>query len=341
MGIALTGARFPDGASLQEFQRQLLERLQAVPGAQAIGAANILPMRGNSSRLYSIPDQAPPEAGREPSVSVRFVTPGYLEALNITSTAGRSFTMSDVQNAPRVAVINARMAARHWPEASPIGHNIRIGGVDHEVVGLVSDTRDFGPDDEAAPMVYMPMLQNEVRNINLIVHTTEAPAAVANAIREAVRSLDPEQPVHDVSTLRAILEDEVGGSLAMTKVLGSLGVVAFILAALGVYGVMAYSVAQRRQELGIRMALGAQRRNVLSLVFRRGVLITGSGIGIGLLLALSATRALSFFLFGVSPFDPVAFVSVPLMLGLTGMVASALPALRAARVDPLIALRTD
>jgi putative ABC transport system permease protein len=190
-------------------------------------------------------------------------------------------------------------------------------------------------------MVYVPMLQNEVRNINLIVHTTEAPETVANAIREAVRSLDPEQPVHDVNTLRAILDDDVSGSLAMTKVLGALGLVAFILAALGVYGVMAYSVAQRRQELGIRMALGAQRRNVLSLVFRRGVLITGSGIGIGLLMALGVTRMLSFFLFGVSPFDPVAFISVPLMLSLTGMVASALPALRAARVDPLVALRAE
>jgi putative ABC transport system permease protein len=216
-----------------------------------------------------------------------------------------------------------------------------MAGVDHEVVGVVNDTRDFGPDDEASPMVYVPMLQNEVRNINLIVHTTEAPETVANAIREAVRSLDPEQPVHDVNTLRAILDDDVSGSLAMTKVLGALGLVAFILAALGVYGVMAYSVAQRRQELGIRMALGAQRRNVLSLVFRRGVLITGSGIGIGLLMALGVTRMLSFFLFGVSPFDPVAFISVPLMLSLTGMVASALPALRAARVDPLVALRAE
>ena len=341
MGIALTGSRFPDRTSLQEFQRQLLDRLEGVPGAIAIGASNVLPMRGNTSRLYTIPDEPPPEAGREPSVSVRFVTPGYLEAMNIASTAGRSFAKSDVQDAPPVAVINARMAARHWPDASPIGSTIRIGGVDHEVIGVVGDTRDFGPDDDPVALVYMPMLQSEVRNLNLIVHTTEAPAAVANTIREAVRSLDPEQPVHDVNTLRAILEDDVSGSLAMTKVLGALGLVAFILAAVGVYGVMAYSVAQRRQELGIRMALGAQRGNVLGLVFRRGILITGGGIGIGLLLALGVTRLLSFFLFGVSPFDPVAFISVPLILGMTGMVASALPALRASRVDPLIALRAE
>jgi ABC-type antimicrobial peptide transport system permease subunit len=176
--------------------------------------------------------------------------------------------------------------------------------------------------------------------MRLAIAAAAAPGSIMTAIRDAVREVDPEQPVYAISTLDTILAEDMSGNAAMMKVLGLLGLIAFLLAAVGVYGVMAYSVAQRTQELGIRMALGAQRNNVMSLVLRRGALITGLGIVIGLAISLGVTRALAFFLFGLSPYHPIAFASVPILLGLTGAIASLLPALRATRVSPLIALRS-
>jgi ABC-type antimicrobial peptide transport system permease subunit len=238
-------------------------------------------------------------------------------------------------------VINQAMAQFQWPDRNAIGQRIRFGEVDHEIVGVVGNTRDFGPDDEGPRMVYVPLFQNDTRTMSLAVAGSAAPGAIVTAIREAVLEIDPEQPVYAVSTLATMLDDEMSGNAAMMKVLGLLGIIAFLLAAVGVYGVMAYSVAQRTQELGIRMALGAQRNDVMSLVLRRGALITGLGILIGTGISFAVMRGLAFFLFGVSPYHPIAFATVPVLLGLTGAVASLLPALRATRVSPLIALRTS
>jgi putative ABC transport system permease protein len=341
MAVTLPATKYPTGESIEAFHVELLDRVAAVPGVESAAAAHLLPFQGNSARLYSIPDEPPPEAGREPSVSIRYVSPSYFETMGIERIAGRVLTGADRRNAPPVVVINERMAAFHWPDQNAIGRRIRFGQRDHEIVGIVADTRDWGPDNEPGRLVFLPLLQNDVRTARLVIASGAAPGIIAASIRDAVRQLDPEQPVYALNTLEAILDQELSGNTAMVKVLGFLGIIAFLLAAVGVYGVMAYTVAQRTQELGIRMALGAQRGDVLSLVLRRGALITGAGIVIGLVIALGVTRMLAFFLFGVSPYHPVAFTSVPLLLALTGAVASFLPALRATRVSPLVALRAD
>lgn len=341
LAVAMPATRYPDGEALHAFQRALLERFETLPGARSVGVTSVLPMRGSTGRYYTIPDEPPPEPGREPLTEIRYISADYFDALGIGLEAGRAFARSDVEGSPPVAIINRALAARHWPDANPLGRHIRFAGVDHEIVGIASTTRDFGPDDDPAAMAYLPVLQNEVRAFSIIVHTGNPPAAVAGAVREAMAAIDPRQPVYDLTTLRATLDDNLGGSLAMAKVLGTLAIIAFLLSGVGVYGVMAYTVAQRMQEVGIRMALGAQPRDVLRLILRRGLMMTGVGVGFGLLIALGVTRLLAFFLFGVSPYDPIAFVTVPLALGVTGLVASLLPALRAAGVDPLVSLRAD
>ncbi len=341
MDVTLPGHRYADVQTMDAFQRRLLERITSLPGARAAALSSTLPMRGGQGRYYVVPDEPPPEPGREPVVNIRYVSPGFFETMGIERISGRVLNLSDSRDAPPVVIVNQLMAARHWPDVNPVGRRIQFAGVDHEIVGVVEDTRDWGPDDSFSRMVYLPILQSESRDFSIVVHTPEAPAAVATAVRATVRELDPEQPVHAIDTMRRILEEEVSGSGAMAKVLGALAVIALVLAAVGVYGVMAYSVSQRTQEVGIRMALGAQRADVLRLVLRQGGLVTGLGIAIGLAIALGVTRLLSFFLYGVSPFDLMAFTVVPLSLALIGLIATALPAHRAAGVDPVIALRTD
>jgi putative ABC transport system permease protein len=340
MSIVLPATKYADVESLDAFQAQLFEGVRALPGVERVATTNALPMRDGRSQYYTLPDRPAPEPGREPVVGTRHVSAGYFEALDIRVVAGRGFTDRDTRGAPPVAVVNEIFAAQQWPDGSPVGRRITFAGVDYEIVGIAAATRDWGPDDDAPAQVFLPAAQLDNRTLHLVVRTSLPPAAVFEPIRDVVRAIDADQPVYGLVTLRDVLRDALGGSLAMAKVMAVLALIAFVLAAVGVYGVMAYTVAQRTQELGIRMAIGAQRPDVLRLVLRRGAIITGAGIGIGLLLSLGATRALAFFLFGVSPFHPFAFATVPLLLAATGLLASWLPALRATRVDPLIALRT-
>jgi predicted permease len=339
--VSLQASDYPDPERVTALQEQLLERVRGLPGVEAAGATHVLPMRGYTGTYYSIPTEPPPEPGRQPVVGQRYVTPGYIEAMEIQLVAGRSFTPADREGAPPVAVINELLAARHWPDGNAIGERIRLGDVEHEIVGIVGNTRDSGPDDEADEMVYQPAFQSELRTLHLVVRTDASPEAMTDRLRGVLAELDPDQPVYGVTTLSEQLKEELSGNMAMVKVLAALGLIAFLLSGVGVYGVMAYTVAQRTGELGVRMALGAGARDVLLLVLRRGTAITGLGIAIGLVIALGVTRQLAFFLLGVSPYSPIAFLSVTVLLGGTGLLASWVPARRAARVDPLVVLRTE
>ncbi|MGD8277880.1 MAG: ABC transporter permease, partial [Gemmatimonadota bacterium] len=340
-GVVLEPSAYPEEDRVTALEEQLLDRVRALPGVQAAGASSVLPMQGNTGTYYSIPAEAPPEPGHEPSASLRYVTPGYFQALDIRLDAGRPFLASDRRDAPPVVLINEKLAARHWPDGNALGERITVGSIEHEIVGIVADTRDFGPDEEGDAMIYRDAFQATVRGLRLALHTTSSPESITDQLRAILADLDPDQPVYGVSTLAEEMKQEMSGNFAMVKVLTALGLIAFLLSAVGVYGVMAYSVAQRTGELGVRMALGAGRRDVLTLVLRRGSVITGIGIGIGLLIALGTTRLLAFFLWGVSPFSPGPYAVVTLLVALTGLVASWVPALRAARVDPLVVLRAE
>ena len=341
MRLTLPEQKYPTPESLRAFQSDLTERVAALPGVDAAALASHRPMWGNSASTYAVVGEPPPEEGREPAVNIRYVSADYWDAMGISRVAGRVFGVRDQAETPLVVVINERFAARHWDGRSPLGQRITIWGEDREIVGVVADTRDWGPDSDPATLLYAPMTQRTSRSPWLMVRTDQEISAIAAAVRDEVRTMDADQAVYEFATLEQVLEDEVAGNMAMAKVLGALALIAFLLSAVGIYGVMAYSVAQRTQEIGIRQSLGADRGDVRRLVVRQGLGLAAVGTIGGIAVALSTTRLLAFFLFGVSPFDPVAFVGVPAAVLLTGLLATWIPAVRATRVDPVVALKGD
>ena len=339
--VTLPEAKYPVDADIATFHRELLRRIRAIPGVTEVGGSSGLPTRSINRTQYSIPGRPAVDEDQAPLVFFRSVTPGYLEAMSITLVAGRTVDDGDVEGTPKVALINERFAERHWPDENPLGETIAFGETVHEIVGVVANTRDFGPSGLPPVMVYTAAYQFGDRRMSYAVQTATDPSSLIEDIRAQVLAADPEQPIYSVATMAAIVEEAMSGDVAMMEILGVLAAIAFMLAAAGVYGVLAYSVAQRTQEMGIRMALGAQRGDVLKLVVRQGSMLALAGIAVGLLAAFASTRGLAFFLVGVNPVDLQVFGLVTLLLLLTGVAASYLPARRATRVDPMLALRRD
>jgi predicted permease len=254
---------------------------------------------------------------------------------------GREFTANDRLGAPKVIVINETLAKRHWPDGDPIGQRLVFSSGPYEIVGVVEDVREFGPDEPAPAIAYFSAPQLLVRTLRYVVRTAGDPALVVPRVRDEVAAVARDLPPYDIRTLDQHVNLERQGERIMPKLLTLFGAVALILAVIGVYGVMAYSVSQRTQELGIRRALGAEGGDIVRLVLRQGTMLALLGAVIGVALALAATRGLSTFLYGVSAFDPVVFSTVTLALVGAAIVASLVPARRATRVDPLVALRSD
>jgi hypothetical protein len=216
-----------------------------------------------------------------------------------------------------------------------------FGSGPREIVGVISDVREWGPDEEVPPTAYFPEYQEGERAMTILLRSAAPLETLLPLLRTEIWAVDPRLPVFDTRTMREVLRDVLGGDLILAKLLGFFAVAALFLAVLGVYGVMAYSVAQRTQEMGVRMAIGAQQRDILNLVVRQGSMLAGLGLGIGLLICLAVTRSLSLFLHGVSAFDPGIFAGVTLTLAASALAASFFPARRATRVDPIIALRAE
>lgn len=339
--ITLPEGEYDSETSRINFFETLHQRLGTVPDVSVAGATHLMPLVGNSATRYTVAGEEPSEAGREPVVSIRILLAGYFEALQIPTIRGRTLEMRDRSDAPFVVVINEDMAARHWPDTDPIGHRIRVAGEPREIVGVVANTRDWGAESAVGPMVYVPMHQYVLRSMAFVLASDAAPSVLADAVRGEVAALDPNLPVYQLMTVAELLLTETGDDAVMAKIMAALAVIALVLAIGGVYGVMAYSVSQRTQELGIRVALGAQRTDVVRLVVRQGTVLALVGIVVGVVLALGVTKSLSLFLFGVSPFDPITFSAVGALLLGSGLVATYLPARRATKVDPIIALRTE
>jgi ABC-type antimicrobial peptide transport system permease subunit len=255
---------------------------------------------------------------------------------------GRDVRPTDRFDAPGVMLVNEAFVQRHWPGGRGLNHRIRFpSGTTREVVGVVNDTREFGPDDPSPPIMYFASPQIEQRVMSFVARASGDLGALASAVRQAMSSLAPRQPIYAMETMRERIRLETQLQAVMPNLLGVFGGIALLLAVMGVYGVMAYSVSQRTQELGVRRALGAQAGDIIRLVFRLGGRLTliGSVIGVGL--AALSSRALSRFLFGVSAFDPLVFGGVTLALVGAALAASLAPARRAMRIDPLVALRNE
>jgi putative ABC transport system permease protein len=339
--FALPEKAYPEDEQVVAFQDRLMSKVRAVPGVVAAGATSILPMWGGSGTWYSIPgEDRPDEAGRL-GTSYRVLLPGFFETMQIPLVAGRVMENEDRSDGPAIIVINEVMAERHWGDTDPIGQQIEFASGRREIVGVVKNTLELGVETGVVPMIYFSALQSTRRSLAWVVRTTTAPEMIADAVQREVAALDPNVPVYRVMTMDEHLKDVTGGDTVMAKMMAAMAVIALLLAVGGVYGVMAYSVSQRTQEMGIRMALGAQRKNVLSLVVRQGTVLALIGVVVGTGIALGVTRGLSRFLFGVSPFDPAAFGVVAVTLLVSGIAATYLPARRATRVDPVTALRVE
>lgn len=340
MQVLLPEEQYPDSTVVHDFHTRLLGRLAALPGVEAVGGTDALPLQGNSMTYYVLEGEDFDDMAQRKLTSFGYLLPSYFDAMDIPILRGRSIEESDRAGATRVAVINQALAERHWPESNPIGERIVIGSGSREIVGVVANTRAGGYAGDRV-MVFFAAHQSSLQFMDFAIEASVPLATLVEPVRAQVRALDPTIPAYDVMPLDALIVRSMGGDLIMAKIMSAIAIIALILALGGVYGVMAHSVSQRTQELGIRMSLGAQRRDVMSMVVRQGTILALIGIVIGTGIALGVTRGLARFLFGVSPFDPMTFSGVAVVLFLAGLTATFFPARRATKVDPVVALRAE
>ena len=339
--VAIPESKYPRDDQIVAFYTSVLDAVQELPGVIAVGVVNRLPLGGdNQTAGLQIEDAAPDT--RWPNVQTRTVSPGYFRALQIPIKEGRSFVRLDGSDAPRVAIIDERLARAVWPGASPIGRRIREGGDTWStVVGVVGHIQHEGLDDDSDPQVYWNYTQRVQDRLALVVKTRGSPASLSKAVAAAVRDVDPEQPVYDVRTLVAVVDRSLGERWLQTILLATFAGAALLLASVGAYGVIAYGVGQRTREFGVRMALGAGRRDVMGMVLRRGATLFTIGALTGLVLAAATVRVLSTLVYAVAPHDVASFVFATLVLFAVSMVACYVPALRASRVPPSVALQSE
>jgi putative ABC transport system permease protein len=327
----------------RNFHRQLIERIKTVPGVVNATIARDRPFGGGFQRSVFIEGQEPPPGGRGVLVQTNNIAEGFFETLGIPLLRGRDFAETDNQQAPKVMIINQAMATRFWPDQDPVGKRLKLFGDQdfRQVVGLVGDSKYNSLTEPRRAFMYIPLQQEYVPQINLHVRTSSDAGGIVAALRNEVQQLDPSLPVLNTQTLSERITNSLGGERSQATLLGSGGILALILAAIGLYGVMSYSVAQRTREIGIRMALGAGRGNVMGLVLKQGVALVSAGVVLGLGAAFGITRLLATLLFGVSAVDPITFAATSGLLIVVALVASLVPARRATKVDPIIALRYE
>ena len=338
---------YAEGDRVRAFYAELSSRLAARPEVQSVAVAMQHPLAPGWTSSFTIEGRDPPPAGQEPESSIRPVTPGYFRAVGAKLLRGREIAESDGPNAPGVVVINEAFARLHFPNEDPLGRRILRAAwwkgmpSSYEIIGIVADERFNGPRAPADPATYFALSQFTFNDNWLLVRTKNDPTAFVPTLRQIVWSLDRDLPLENVRTMDSVLGESVADSRFNTVLLSLFAGVAMLLAAIGIYGVLAYTVAQRTSEIGLRMALGAQRSSVLRLVVGNGLALALIGIAIGSAGALVATRALQRLVFGVSTTDAGVFVFVAVALTVVAATAAAVPALRASRVDPLVALRSE
>jgi putative ABC transport system permease protein len=326
------------------FADALLERVKVLPGVQSAGITHSMPLVGGYVLTFSIEGRPPIAPSDQPSTHYYAVTPDYFRAMGIRLIRGRTFTPRDDAKAPRVAIINEAFARQFFPNEDPIGKRIDIDlGPDawREIVGIVGDIKQDGPDQATSAQSYEPFAQKPFNSIDLVIRTKGAPAALLGALRPAVYAVDKDQPIGTIRPLEEIMVERIASQRFAMTLLTVFSLVALVIAAVGIYGVMAYSVVQRTGEFGIRMALGAQQRDVLHLVLMQGGKLIGLGLVIGLAATLAASRAMGSMLFNTSAQDPLTLGTITLLLGAVALIACLLPASRATKVNPIEALRSE
>ena len=339
---------FPSGYTGErnrEFQRRAIEAIEALPGIESAAFGSRIPLGfgGNSSTSVGIDGYVPRE-NEEIVINYSTIGSGYFETMGVPIRAGREYNDTDTLESPRTVVINEAMARRYWPEGKALGGRVRFGPNAAEVIGIVADSKYNSINERPLAQLFLPMSRNEVSTLRLFARATGTPAPMVAEIRNAIRTLDPTLPLYDARTVSEHMQVAVFAQRMAANLLGAMGVLALLLAAIGLYGVMAYAVSQRTQEMGIRLALGASPSSLLNMILGQGMKLTGIGLIIGLALALGAfgsIGAVRTLLPGISPLDPITFITVPLTLTLIAFLATWIPGRRAGKVDPLVALRVD
>ncbi|HLL75960.1 MAG TPA: ABC transporter permease [Pyrinomonadaceae bacterium] len=362
--IALPEKRYKENAQIENFYKSLEQRVRALPGVEAAGLTVGLPMNGGIESTVTVEGQEAPAKPEDAPVALSLsVSPGYFGAMKIPVIEGRGFTDQDREGSPHVVVVDEMLAKRFFPNGSAIGRRLRFGGPNaermhwFEIVGVAKHVKHYGPDEEGRVEVYRPYTQFVVqadhpelrgqpltypRGMNIAVRTSGDPSALAPALRNAVLEIDRDQPLAFVQTMDRIVGGTIAPQRFATWMLGLFAASALLLAALGIYGVMAYSVTQRTHEIGLRMALGADRRDVLRMIVGQGMRLTLLGVGIGIVGAFVVMRyGLTSLLFGVEASDPLTYGGVALVLSTVALVSCLLPARRATKVDPMVALRYE
>jgi putative ABC transport system permease protein len=362
--LSLNGKRFNDRRHI--FMEQLMARLASLPGVVAAGATTHLPLSGeDGGRSFAVAGDAAGTSGEKLIAEYRTVTPDYLRAMKIPLRAGRYFTARDrneyfttdgrrvegypnlergERHAPGVVIINETLARRSFAGSNPLGRRIVIDdgqSREREIVGVVADVKHFGLDAATKPELYLPYAQRPTQNQTLVIRTESEPEALVAAVRGEVRALDQDLPLYGIKTMEDYLDESVAARRLNMLLVGTFAAVALLLAAVGIYGVISHSVTERTREIGIRMALGAESQDVLRLVIVRGMKLALSGVAIGLATSFALTRLMRTLLFGVSATDPLTFVVIALLLALVALAACWIPARRATKVDPMIALRRE
>ncbi|HEY6231569.1 MAG TPA: ABC transporter permease [Pyrinomonadaceae bacterium] len=347
MNIGLPSARYPKPENQIAFYKQVMERIAALPGVKAAGTTSVLPLSDNFDGRGLLVEDQPRARGEEISVDLYVTTPGYLRAMDIPLLRGRALSEQDTADSFKVALINKTMAEQLWPNQDPLGKRIKFPGSEKSpqpwrtIVGVVSNVAQYALDKQAPMQMYLPHEQFPTSFNSIVVKTETDPTGLIGAVRREILAVDKDQAVYNITTLEQLLNESILIRRFFMSLLLVFAAVALILAAVGIYGVMSYVASQRTHEIGIRMALGAQARDVLKLVMANGMVLAMSGVLLGLLIAFAVTRVLAGLLFGVTATDAGTFVIVSTGLTAIALLACYIPARRATKVDPLEALRYE
>jgi putative ABC transport system permease protein len=340
--LFLNQTHYPDKQKLLSFYTPLLERLKTAPGVQSVGAISSLPLSGNNSdSSFLIEGRPQPAPNQQPVAWFNSVSTDYFQTMGMRLTKGRAFNDHDDDKAPRVVIISQTMAKRYWPNEEPLGKRIGRPEAWREIVGVMADVKHFGLDADTPPTMYFPVRQVPARGMTLVMRSAAEPLSLAPAVRSEIWNSDKHLAIAQIQSMTELVSSSIQQQRFILLLLGCFAALALVLAAIGIYGVMSYAVTLRTREIGIRLALGARSGSVLVLVLKSGLALALIGAAIGLAGAMALTRLMSGLLFGVTPTDAVTFVTVPACLIFVALLACYIPARRATKVDPLVALRYE
>jgi putative ABC transport system permease protein len=344
VNVSLSSSKYPEDRQQAAFFQQALERIQSLAGVQSVGATTALPLTlsvsGSDFRIEGRPE---PEAGKEMIINTSSISPGYFKTLGISILKGRDFSDRDNSDAPLAAIINSDLARIYFPTEDPLVKRITFDDGESwiSIVGVVADIKRMGLDTSAKPEVYFPYLQVPSSSMSVVARTTTEPLSLVGGVKNQIQTIDKDLPVGEWQTMQQVLSESNSGRRFNLVLLTVFAAVALILAIVGIYGVMSYAVTQRSHEIGIRMAIGAQSRDVFRMVVGEGMILALIGIAFGLVGAFALTRLMTTMLFAVEPTDPATFITIAVLLTGVTLVACYIPGRRATKVDPLIALRYE